>query len=174
MRNQEKTHKSVDVKVPRNRLIIGSIVFITGFLMPLLVPLVTKSGLPVAWKTVLSALLLLGIPELFTLITVAILGKDGYQFLKQKALGFFKKYGPPEQVSPLRYRIGLVMFSIPFILAWLVPYAESHFHFLEDIQLYLNIGGDVLLLLSLFVLGGDFWEKIRALFIQTSDPGSHS
>jgi hypothetical protein len=45
---------------------------------------------------------------------------------------------------------------------------------LEDIQLYLNIGGDVLLLLSLFVLGGDFWEKIRALFIQTSDPGSHS
>jgi hypothetical protein len=66
------------------------------------------------------------------------------------------------------------MFSIPFILAWLLPYAESHFHFLEDIKLYLNIGGDVLLFLSLFVLGGDFWEKIRALFIQTSDPGSHS
>ena len=166
-------HKPVDVKVPRNRLIIGSIVFILGFLMPLLVPLVANSGLPVAWKTILSALLLLGIPELFMLITVAILGKDGYQFLKQKVLGVFKKYGPPEQVSPLRYRIGLVMFSIPLILAWLLPYAESHFHFLEDIKLYLNIGGDVLLLLSLFVLGGDFWEKIRALFIQTSDPGSH-
>ena len=142
--------------------------------MPLLVPLVAKSGLPVAWKTILSGLLLLGIPELFMLITVAILGKDGYQFLKQKVLGFLKKHGPPEQVSPLRYRIGLVMFSIPFILAWLLPYAESHFHFLDDIQLYLNIGGDVLLLISLFVLGGEFWEKIRALFIQTSDPASHS
>jgi hypothetical protein len=137
--------------------------------MPLLVPLVAKSGLPVAWKTILSALLLLGIPELFMLITVAILGKDGYQFLKQKALGFLKKHGPPEQVSPLRYRIGLVMFSIPFILAWLLPYAESHFHFLDDIQIYLNIGGDVLLFLSLFVLGGGFWEKIRALFIQKAE-----
>jgi hypothetical protein len=91
-------YKSAEVKVPRNRLIIGTIVFISGFLMPLLVPLVAKSGLPVAWKTILSALLLLGIPELFMLITVAILGKDGYQFLKQKVLGYFKKYGPPEQV----------------------------------------------------------------------------
>jgi hypothetical protein len=174
MKNQEKMYKSAEVKVPRNRLIIGIIVFISGFLMPLLVPLVAKSGLPIAWKTILSGLLLLGIPEVFMLITVAILGKDGYQFLKQKVLGYFKKHGPPQQVSPLRYRIGLVMFSIPFILAWLVPYAESHFHFLEDIRLYLNIGGDVLLLLSLFVLGGDFWEKIRALFIQTSDPVSRS
>jgi hypothetical protein len=27
------------------------------------------------------------------------------------------------------------------------------------------IGGDLLLLASLFVLGGDFWDKIRALFV---------
>jgi hypothetical protein len=27
------------------------------------------------------------------------------------------------------------------------------------------IGGDLLLLMSLIVLGGNFWDKIRALFI---------
>jgi hypothetical protein len=27
------------------------------------------------------------------------------------------------------------------------------------------IGGDVLLISSLFVLGGDFWDKVRALFV---------
>lgn len=27
------------------------------------------------------------------------------------------------------------------------------------------IGGDLLLLASLFVLGGDFWDKVKALFV---------
>jgi hypothetical protein len=27
------------------------------------------------------------------------------------------------------------------------------------------IGGDVLLVSSLFVLGGEFWDKLRALFV---------
>jgi hypothetical protein len=27
------------------------------------------------------------------------------------------------------------------------------------------IGGDILFLTSIFVLGGDFWDKVRSLFI---------
>ena len=29
-----------------------------------------------------------------------------------------------------------------------------------------GITGDIILLLSLFVLGGNFWDKLRALFIR--------
>ena len=32
-------------------------------------------------------------------------------------------------------------------------------------RLYVNLGADFLFLASLFVLGGDFWDKLRALFI---------
>jgi hypothetical protein len=56
------------------------------------------------------------------------------------------------------------MFSIPLVLALLFPYMKHHFHALEAIETYVHIGGDVLLFISLFVLGGEFWDKIRALF----------
>ena len=39
-----------------------------------------------------------------------------------------------------------------------------HFKALESITTYVNVGGDVLLVVSLFGLGGEFWERIRALF----------
>lgn len=31
------------------------------------------------------------------------------------------------------------------------------------------IGGDILVLVSLFVLGGDSWDKIRSLFIHSAE-----
>jgi len=155
-------------QINNTRLVVGAIVFITGFLSPLFIPLVMKSDLSVTLKTTLSGLLLAGIPELFILITIGILGKEGYQFLKGKVMAFLKKHGPPQRVSRSRYKAGLVMFTIPFILAWLFPYMEHHFEALESISTYVNVGGDILLVVSLFVLGGEFWDKIRALFSYSS------
>jgi hypothetical protein len=154
--------------IKRSRLVVGAIVFISGFLSPLLIPLVTSSELSVAWKTTLSGLLMAGIPELFMVITIGILGKEGYQYLKGKVMAFLKKHGPPQKVSRSRYKTGLVMFSIPLLLGLLFPYIKHHFHALEAIETYVHIGGDVLLLISLFVLGGEFWDKIRALFTYSS------
>lgn len=151
-------------QIKKARLIVGAMVFITGFMAPLFIPLVTKSELSVAWKTTLSGLLMAGIPELFMIITIGILGKEGYQYLKGKVLVFLKKHGPPQRVSRLRYKIGLVMFSIPLLLALLFPYIEHHFEQLEGLPMYIHVGGDVLLLISFVVLGGEFWDKIRALF----------
>ena len=150
-------------------MVIGAIVFIVGFMAPLLIPLVTKSDLSVAWKTTLSGLLMAGIPELFMIITIGILGKEGYQYLKGKVMLFLKKHGPPQRVSRLRYKTGLVLFSIPLLLALLFPYLEHHFNQLESIAMYIHVGGDVLLFISLIVLGGEFWDKIRALFTFDSE-----
>ena len=155
-------------QIKKARLVVGAIVFIVGFMAPLLIPFVTKSGLSVAWKTTLSGLLMAGIPELFMIITIGILGKEGYQFLKGKVRNFLKKHGPPQKVSRLRYKIGLVMFTIPLLLALLFPYLEHHFNQLEVLDMYIHVGGDVLLFTSLFVLGGEFWDKIRALFTYSS------
>ena len=51
-------------QVPANRLRVGAAIFVTGQLAPLAIPLVTNSSLPATWKSVLSGVLLLGVPEL--------------------------------------------------------------------------------------------------------------
>ncbi|MBW2227735.1 MAG: hypothetical protein JRG99_10595 [Deltaproteobacteria bacterium] len=58
----------------RWRLHLGLIVLIIGFLSPLLIPLVTASELPTKWKAVISGCLAVGIPELFSIAAIAIMG----------------------------------------------------------------------------------------------------
>ena len=71
----------------------------------------------------------------------------------------------PDRVSPARYRIGLVMFVLPILFGWLGPYGASHIPGYEAHRFVVSLLGDVMFVASLFVLGGDFWDKIRALFI---------
>ncbi len=70
-----------------------------------------------------------------------------------------------EQVSPARYRIGLVLFLVPLGIGWVQPYLSGVVEALGQYRIAVGIGGDVLLLVSLFVLGGEFWDKVRALFV---------
>lgn len=152
-------------KPPQGRLITGTIVFISGFLSPLLIPVVLASSLSSGLKTTLTGLLAIGIPEIFMVIAATILGKEGFSYLKQKIWGFFKKHGPPDHVSRGRYRLGMVLFCIPLILAWALPYFGHHIPYYESNNLWFFIGGDVIFIISFFVLGGEFWEKLRSLFV---------
>ena len=151
----------------KKKIITGTIVFIAGQLSPLIfIPIVISLDLSSGWTTALSGLLMFGIPELAILAAVAIMGKDGFNFIKQKIFGWFKKIAPADTVSKTRYRIGLAMFVIPFLIGWLLPYFSDLIKSYEEFEMYVNVGGDILLVISLFVLGGNFWDKIRALFIQ--------
>jgi hypothetical protein len=147
------------------RFRLGLSLFIIGWLSPLLIPLVAASGLSTEWKTVISGLLAVGIPEIFTVVAVAIMGKAGFNYIKQRFFSIIKKAAPPDTVSRTRYRIGLVMFLLPVFFGWLVPYAPHLIPFYESHRFVVNMAGDVMLISSLFVLGGDFWDKARALFI---------
>ena len=151
---------------PKGRLLFGGAVFVIGLLCPLLVPLVVATDLSTEWKTVLSGLLLLGIPELFMLAAAAILGKAGFDYLKGKLWSFLRDYAPRDTVSHTRYRIGLAMFLLPLIFGWLTPYVLPVIPDFETHRIAYGVPGDLLLLASLFVLGGDFWDKLRALFVR--------
>ncbi|KPK58530.1 MAG: hypothetical protein AMS21_10570 [Gemmatimonas sp. SG8_38_2] len=150
-------------------MVAGGAVFIGGFAAPALVPVVVASGLPAGWKTALSGLLMLGIPELAMLIAVAIMGKEGFEFLtagiKRRLGKFFEVYGPAERVSRARYRVGLVMFALPILIGWVAPYLGHHLPGYEANELVYAVVGDLMLLSSLFVLGGEFWDKLRSLFV---------
>jgi hypothetical protein len=146
---------------PKGRLILGGTIFVVGFLGPALVPLVAASGLSDAWKTGLSGFLIVGLPELFMLVAVAILGRPGFDYLKQRLWQGIK---PPDTVSPMRYRIGLVLFCLPLLAAWADPYFSHLIPLVTENRLWFGLVGDSALLISLYVLGGEFWDKLAALF----------
>ena len=157
-------HKTQITSLSKNRLILGGTVFIGGFLSPVLIPLVVASELGGAWKSLLSGILLVGLPEILMLVSVAILGADGYRFLKEKLWTMLKKTAPSAEVSRPRYIVGLVLFLTPLIYAWLEPYIGEFNPWLQNNHMIFNITGDLLFVISLYILGGDFWDKLRALF----------
>ncbi|MFK5920808.1 MAG: hypothetical protein QM496_01405 [Verrucomicrobiota bacterium] len=153
------------VSVSRGRLTLGVVIFVLSIVVPLLgIPVVMGSGLSVAMKSTVSGVLLVG-AEVLGIVAIAVMGKPGYIFIKNNIFGFLKRHGPPREVSRLRYRIGLLLFCLPLLFAWLSVYAANHIPGYSQNPLPYAIVGDALLLTSLFVLGGDFWDKIRALFI---------
>jgi len=122
-------------------------------------------GLPVATEIALSGLLVFGLPQLLTVVAIAIVGKSGFHYLKDKLFGAAKRFGPAVHVSRLRYRIGLVMLFLPLAVALVEPYiALLVVPELLPHWLYGAVN-DTLFLTSFFVLGGEFWEKVKALFI---------
>ena len=147
------------------RLRLGLSVLIIGFASPMLIPVITATDLPSGWKTAISGALALGIPEIFSIIAIAIMGRAGFDAIKARFFSFLKRHAPPDRVSKMRYQIGLVMFVLPLLFGWLGLYFAHYIPAYEVNRLSINIIGDLLLISSFLVLGGDFWDKIRGLFI---------
>ena len=148
---------------PKRSLYIGGFILVLGFLSPLLIPLVLSSNWSDGVKSVVTGLLAFGIPELFMILAVAVMGKEGYQFLRERVRNWVTKISP-DRISIHRYRMGIVLFSIPLILGFLKPYLAYYIPLLDRVPLTATIGMDLMLLISLFVLGGEFWEKLKGLF----------
>jgi c-di-AMP phosphodiesterase-like protein len=151
-------------QISKGKLILGASILVIGFLSPLLIAFVTNTSLSVSVKTTISGLLAFGIPEVFMLIAIAIMGKQGYEYIKNKAFKYLKQFAPADEVSLRRHRFGLVMFSLPLLFGWLHPYLAHYFPFLADIPIWQYIIGDIIFIASFFVLGGDFWDKFSGLF----------
>ena len=148
------------------RFRLGLTILIVGWLSPVLIPVITRTSLATEWKTIISGLLAVGIPEVFTIVAIAIMGKSGYNLIKERIFSFLKKHGPADRVSLTRYRIGLVMFVLPVLFGWLGPYGAHKIPGYETHRFVVSLIGDLIFAASPFVLGGDFWDKVRALFIR--------
>ena len=146
------------------RFRLGVILFILGLIFPIFIPLALMIEMSAKWKTVVTGIMAVGIPDLLWIAAAAVLGKEGFKAFRDKFFGYFKKIGPPQEVGIARYRIGLVMFVVPLIFGWLEPYTASILPGYDSYRLVYNIGGDVLFISSFFVLGGEFWDKLQALF----------
>ena len=75
---------------------------------------------------------------------------------------------PREKVSRARYLVGLIMFVIPLLLGWATPYFGGYLPGFHQHPLVYAAIGDALLLVSLYLLGGEFWDKLRSLFVYSA------
>lgn len=146
------------------RVKAGFVIFVASIGWPVLLPILPLLGVSGTSIAAFTGVMVV-VAEIMMLAGAAIAGKDGFAFIKSKIFGFLKSYGPPKKVSRTRYTMGLVMFALPVLIGWASPYFGHHIPGLDGHPLAFAITGDVLLLTSLFVLGGDFWDKLRSLFL---------
>jgi hypothetical protein len=151
-------------KRSKTKLTVGVVILVLGFFSPLLIPLVVATNWSATTKSIISGLLAFGIPELFMLLAVVVMGKPGYEYIKGKVGRYFKQYLPPDQVSRKRYYLGLVLFSIPIVFGILQPYLAHFIPLLKELPLWPHLALDVTFIIGILVLGGDFWDKLSGLF----------
>ncbi|TIH08189.1 transporter suffix domain-containing protein [Pseudomonas leptonychotis] len=135
----------------------------------LLVPLAAAADMPGSKVAALSGALFI-LNKILLLLVITIMGKAGFQELKQHIYGYVSSMAPSTDVDvgPVRHRIGVVMFCLPLLSSFLEPYVDALAPGLRPNSWALQMLGDALLVGSFFVLGGNFWEKLRALFIRSA------
>ena len=146
------------------RVKFGFAIFIVSIGWPVVVPVLSLLGVSGAAIATFSGVMLI-VSDLLMLAGAAVAGKEGFAFIKQTVFGFLKSYGPPKKVGRTRYTIGLFVFVVPLVLGWSAPYFGHHIPGYEAYTTAYAVGGDLMLLTSLFLLGGDFWDKLRSLFL---------
>jgi hypothetical protein len=155
------------VAPPTTRLWLGVGVFALGWILALvMVPFVTNSDFPTSVKATLTTLLVVVVPKVFLLAAIAILGKPGFAYLKGVVWKFFRRIAPPPRVGKWRYRLGLVMFFLPILASLFFQYFQPIFEGGAEARPYFERAGDIVQIIALFVLGGDFWDKLRSLFVR--------
>lgn len=157
--------ESLDAVTSGWRFRLGLSFFVLAILSPLGVPLVALTDLSTVQKATLSGLFLAGLPEVYTVTAVALLGKSGFNYLKGKLFAYLKRYAPAQKVSRTRYKIGLGMLIIPIIFGFLTAYIPHYIPGYAHYHLLINLALDFIFIASLFVLGGEFWDKLYALFV---------
>lgn len=146
------------------RIKAGFAIFIASMVWPVLLPILPIFGFSAQAVAKFTGVMFV-IAEVLLLAAAAIAGKSGFAYIKQRVFGLIKSYGPPQTVSAARYNIGLVIFGIPPLYALVSPYLGKYNPGLAQYGMVVAIVGDIMLLVGLFLLGGEFWEKLRALFI---------
>lgn len=143
-------------------------------ILPALCLVLPYLDLPTSVKVGLATVLLVGGPEVFMLLGVALAGKEGYAAFKAILRKIWKRIRPPQRVSPARYRLGVVIFIASGLPMWALAYLRAVAALPLDNEMVLGIlvGADFAFLISFFIAGGEFWDKLKRLF--TPEPGEEA
>jgi hypothetical protein len=142
---------------------IGVALIIAGYAALALIPVVGGADIKLGLKTALVAFIAI-MPMLTKVAAIAVMGKAGFNFLKDHALKLLSRFLPAGQVSRRRYRIGLSLFVLSILFGSLLSYMPGILVDWKENDVFWSLVSDAGMIISLFILGGEFWNKLAALF----------
>lgn len=109
--------------------------------------------------------------------SAALLGRPFVDALKSKLASVFmrRQAVAPRHISRPRHVFGLILFSLSFItyyVAMAIPFLAGSKSTELTAIVVVAITGELLFVSSLFVLGGEFWGRIKALYRWPGQPGT--
>lgn len=147
------------------RYYFGLVFLIFSIILPLFSIAIPFLPIDIALKATFIAILSVGGPELMIVLAVLCLGKKYITYFKEKIYGFFRLKKIPKPVSKTRYYFGLFCFIfsvVPLYIAAYFPEILPH----DELEKHLiTATGDLVFVLSFFILGANFWEKFKRLFV---------
>lgn len=158
-------NQSEEKKVGGFRFYLGVALLVLSFIIPLSSVWIIGSSMPAGFKAVLVGLVTVGGPEVIGIAAIALLGKECFERIVAMAKSLLKRLAPSGSVSKLRYKIGLAICLLSFLPNYAFAYFPDFVSCDSPYRIYIAAGSDIAFIVSLFILGGDFWDKLRALFI---------
>jgi hypothetical protein len=153
--------------IPRNRLVVGTSALVAWIATKIIGGALMAAPLPAQW-TLLFGMLYVSVPKFLIVVAIVALGKEGFLAIRDRIAGGAAAVAPARAVGRGRYALGLLMFWLPLAKVWALPYMSIA---LPESTMALrrwDFLTDIVLMASFFVLGGDFWDKQRALFVRSA------
>jgi hypothetical protein len=144
---QEK--KDLKYKIGMGFIALSLISPLIGLAVPLL-------DLSTGTTTALVTFFMVGGPEIFLIAGAALAGKQAIESIKKE---FFQYAGKA------RYQFGLILFITTVFVNWVFVYINLLEDYAFDIntRLIVTICIDVTTIISIFVMGPEFFEKVKRL-----------
>ena len=146
------------------RLVAGGSVLALATAMPLAALFIPLLGLPVAQSALIGGILVAGAPEVLIVLAIVLLGRRNFDRLvgAAKTLFFTTFFASP--VSRTRYYVGLAICILSIVPLYLAGYLPSAMPAGNGRIVILAVA-DLAFIVSVFVMGGEFWEKVRRVFV---------
>jgi len=146
------------------RFYAGMAAMVLSVIMPLCAVFVPVLGLPMAQAALLAGVLVAGGPEVLCILAVALLGKDTFKYFAHRAKSAFRHAVLDRPASKARYYVGLTI----ILVSWLPAYLYAYFPGIMpggDARIYILAAMDLAFVASVSLMGGEFWEKVRRIFV---------
>jgi hypothetical protein len=151
------------------RFYSGMSALVLALVLPLLALAVPLLGLSTAASAALVGALVAGGPEVLILLAAALLGKNVLHYFTARIKRRLWEAAMVRPVSKLRYYIGLAIALVSLVPFYLYGYFP-HLMPPDDARIWILAGSDLSFIASVFLMGGEFWEKVRRLFVWEGKP----
>src|SRR5262249_6522917 len=131
---------------------------------PLRAPAVPMLGLSTAQSALLAGALVAGVPEVLGILADALLGKSTFQYLTHRVSSALRRAVVERPASRARYYAGLVIVLVSWLPAYLYAYVPGVMPY-GPARIYILAAMDLAFVASVFLMGGEFWEKVRRIFV---------